>query len=582
MNKQYIFVKDTSREGSDQTKDFFSAFITCLNEEYGIDDSKVQIVRVADIGIHNAGVVVKILPQGVYYANISIEDVPRIIKETIIDGKIIDSLAVERGAKQMRIVLRNCGVIDPENIDDYCAVDGYRALKKVIEKGEQSYVIDELKKANLRGRGGGGFPTWMKWNFARLQNSAVKYIICNADEGDPGAYMDRSILEGDPHSVIEGMILGGYAVGASKGFFYVRAEYPLAIERLKKAIGQAREKGLLGENILGSSFSFDLDIRLGAGAFVCGEETALIASIEGKRGYPRPRPPYPSVCGLWNMPTVINNVETLANIPAIFLKGGEWFASIGTEKSKGTKVFALTGKVNNSGLIEVPMGITLREIVYDIGGGISSNAELKAVQTGGPSGGVIPEELLDTPVGYDELQQLGSIMGSGGMIVMDKTDCMVDISKFYLDFCVDESCGKCSPCRIGGFQMLGLLEKVTKGQATDADVDDLCRIANAMKKASLCGLGQTAPNPVLSTLKYFKDEYLEHVRDKKCRAGKCTEMFIFSIIDDRCKRCTLCVRSCPVNAISGSRETGFVIDANACIKCGQCFEVCKFDAIDRG
>ena len=476
-------------------------------------------------------------------------------------------------------MLRNCGVIDPEKIDDYIAHDGYQGLKAILFGRSPDDVIKELKESGLRGRGGGGFPTWMKWNFAKDIQSDEKYIICNGDEGDPGAYMDRSILEGDPHSVIEGMLIAGYAVGAAKGFFYIRAEYPLAIKRIQNAIEQARAYGLIGENILGSKFSFELEIRLGAGAFVCGEETALIASMEGKRGVPSPRPPYPSIKGLWSRPTVINNVETLANIPVIFTKGGKWFSAIGSQTSKGTKVFALTGKVKNSGLVEVPMGITIREIVFDIGGGVLDDKKIKAVQTGGPSGGVIPAEHLDTPVDYENLQKLGSIMGSGGMIVMDETDCMVDIAKFYLRFCVDESCGKCAPCRIGGYQMLGYLKKISKGQANMEDIEKLERICNTVKRASLCGLGQTAPNPVLSTLRFFRDEYEEHVKMKKCRSGKCVELLTYNIIHGKCKRCGFCAKNCPAQAISGNAKEGYKVDAGKCIRCGKCFEVCKFDAV---
>ncbi|HOU35896.1 MAG TPA: NADH-quinone oxidoreductase subunit NuoF, partial [Candidatus Omnitrophota bacterium] len=442
-------------------------------------------------------------------------------------------------------------------------------------------VIEEMKKSGLRGRGGAGFPTWMKWKFARAIAADEKYVICNGDEGDPGAYMDRSVLEGDPHSVIEGMIIAAFAIGATKGYFYIRAEYPLAVERIQKAIEDARTCGLLGQNILGSQFNFDVEVRLGAGAFVCGEETALIASIEGKRGTPRPRPPYPSVKGLWGKPTVINNVETLANIPYIFLKGGDHFAKAGTATSKGTKVFAVTGKVRNSGLVEVPMGITLREIVYDICGGTSSGKQLKAVQTGGPSGGVIPAEYLDTPVDYDNLQKLGSIMGSGGMIIMDEDDCLVDIAKFYLGFCVEESCGKCSPCRIGGTQMLRVLERITEGKGRIEDLDMLRRIAFAMQKASLCALGQTAANPVLSTVRYFEAEYKEHIVNKKCPSHKCSKLASYMIIQDKCKKCGLCQKHCPAGAIPGSREEGYTIKQDRCVKCGQCFEVCKFKAISK-
>jgi NADH:ubiquinone oxidoreductase subunit F (NADH-binding)/NAD-dependent dihydropyrimidine dehydrogenase PreA subunit len=439
--------------------------------------------------------------------------------------------------------------------------------------------VEELKKSGLRGRGGAGYPTWMKWNFARGMNSPEKYVICNGDEGDPGAYMDRSVLEGDPHSVLEGMIIAGYTIGSSKGYFYIRAEYPLAVERVQKAIDQATSAGLLGNNILGSNFNFELEIRLGAGAFVCGEETSLIASIEGKRGTPHPRPPYPSVKGLWGKPTIINNVETLANIPLLIAGGGTKFASVGTEKSKGTKVFALTGKVKNSGLVEVPMGITLREIVYDIGGGIINNRDIKAIQTGGPSGGVIPQEFLDTPVDYENLGKLGSIMGSGGMIAIDDTDCLVDLAKFYLKFCVDESCGKCAPCRLGGYQLLQILEKISGGNGELEDLNRLKKISYAMQKASLCGLGQSASNPVFSTIRYFEEEYKKHIVDKKCPAGKCKALISFKVISEKCKKCGLCMKNCPANAITGSREAGYIVDSQKCIKCGVCFDVCKFKAV---
>jgi NADP-reducing hydrogenase subunit HndC len=516
----------------------------------------------------------------VVYRNVNNDIARSIIEQHVCDKKILQHARYKiKEDKQLRVVLRNCGVIDPENIDDYIAHGGYQGLKDILFGGSAENVISELKESGLRGRGGGGFPTWMKWNFAKDIKSDEKYIICNGDEGDPGAYMDRSILEGDPHSVIEGMLVAGYAVGANKGFFYIRAEYPLAIERIQKAINQAKDYGLIGHEVLGSKFNFDLEIRLGAGAFVCGEETALIASIEGKRGVPSPRPPYPSIKGLWSRPTVINNFETLANIPIIFTKGSKWFSSIGSQTSKGTKVFALTGKVKNSGLIEVPMGITLREIVFDIGGGVLNDKKIKAVQTGGPSGGVIPVEHLDTPVDYENLQKLGSIMGSGGMIVMDETDCMVDISKFYLRFCVDESCGKCAPCRIGGYQMLDYLKKISKGQASMEDINKLERICYTTKKASLCGLGQTAPNPILSTLRFFKEEYEEHVRLKKCRSGKCADLLTYDIIQEKCKRCGLCFKNCPTQAIAGNAKEGYNIDAVKCIRCGKCFEVCKFDAV---
>ncbi len=578
--EKVVFIKDTNSGKADLTRHYagiFSKYARTL-----VEDRKVLIVRAADLGIYGKGLVVKIWPKNLYYVNVKEEDIPEIIEKSIIGDEIIDRLLFYPEAKQVRVVLRNCGIIDPEEIDEYISRDGYAGLEKVLFSMKPEDVIQELKISGLRGRGGGGFPTWMKWNFARGVESDQKYIICNADEGDPGAYMDRSVLEGDPHSVIEGMIIAGYAVGASKGYIYIRAEYPLAIQRVQKAIEQAYDYGLLGEYILGSGFGFDVEIRLGAGAFVCGEETALIASIEGKRGTPRPRPPYPSIKGLWGKPTVINNVETLANVPVIMLRGGRWFAGIGTETSKGTKVFALTGKVRNSGLIEVPMGTTLREIVVDIGGGIVGGKKIKAVQTGGPSGGVIPESLLDTPVDYENLQKLGSIMGSGGMIVMSEEDCMVDISKFYLKFCVDESCGKCAPCRIGGTQLLGLLEKITAGEGEESDLEKISLICKAMQKASLCGLGQTAPNPVISTMRYFPEEYEEHVKEKKCRAGKCKKLIRYEIIPERCVRCGMCYINCPVEAITGSKAKGFVIQQDRCIKCGKCYEVCKFGAIMLG
>ncbi len=551
----------------------------------GID---AELMKCGCLGMCYAEPLVEIERHGVLegtYGNVDEKAAAEIIQHHLVKGNPqaaeISKYRIVTSEKQIRIVLRNCGVIDPENIEDYLAQDGYQGLKKVLAKGAPDKVLEELKLSGLRGRGGGGFPTWMKWSFARGVQADQKFIICNGDEGDPGAYMDRSVLEGDPHSVLEGMIIAGFTVGASRGFFYIRAEYPLAIERIQKAIDQAHEYGLLGEHILGTKFSFDLEVRLGAGAFVCGEETALIASIEGKRGCPTPRPPYPSVKGLWGKPTVINNVETLANVPVILNKGGEWFSQIGTKDSKGTKVFALTGKVKNTGLVEVPMGITLREIVFDIGGGTANGKKIKAIQTGGPSGGVIPEQFFDTPVDYENLQKLGSIMGSGGMIVMDEDDCMIDIAKFYLGFCVDESCGKCAPCRIGGTQLLGYLKDISEGKASEEDLSKMRRIASSMQKASLCGLGQTASNPVLSTLQYFEEEYRAHIKDKRCSAGKCTQLFNYSIIQEKCRRCTLCQRNCPVGAIPGDREQGFWIVPEKCIRCGQCFEVCKFGAIKR-
>lgn len=578
MNKTILLIKDTAVSG-DKARDLQSVFQKTARE-LGLEDS-VQIVRVSDLGIYDQGVVVKVLPNDLIYANVKPEHVEKILKLTVKDGTVIEDLILKNVVSQTRIVLRNCGVIDPQNIEEYIALGGYKSVAKCLFDMTPETVIDEMKKSGLRGRGGAGFPTWMKWNLARKSVGEDKYVICNGDEGDPGAYMDRSVLEGDPHSVIEGMMIAGYAIGAKHGFFYIRAEYPLAISRIEMAMKQAYAAGLLGKNILGSSFSFDLEIRLGAGAFVCGEETALIASIEGRRGTPRPRPPFPSDKGLWDTPTIINNVETLATIAYIFQKGGDRFASIGTEKSKGTKVFAVTGKVKHSGLVEIAMGTPLRDIVYHISGGVLDNKKLIAIQTGGPSGGVIPEKYLNTPVSYEHLIELGSIMGSGGMIVMDETDCMVDISKFYLRFCVDESCGKCAPCRIGGYQMLKLLEKITDGEAAQEDIDTIRRIAQTMQKASLCALGQTAPNPVLSTLRYFDEEYRQHVEDKKCRAGKCTKLIEFTISDTLCKKCSLCVKNCPVGAISGDKEHGYKIDQAKCTKCGRCFEVCKFEAIVR-
>jgi NADH:ubiquinone oxidoreductase subunit F (NADH-binding)/NAD-dependent dihydropyrimidine dehydrogenase PreA subunit len=578
MEKPIIYIKDTSLTG-DSSREIQTQLIKTAREK-GIED--LQVIRVADLGIYNKGIAVKVLPLDITYINVKSSDVEKIIQTTIKEGTPIEDLLLKNPVVQTRIVLRNCGVIDPESIEDYISRRGYEAVGKCLFDMTPETVIEEMKKSGLRGRGGAGFPTWMKWNLARGSFGTEKYVICNADEGDPVAYMDRSVLEGDPHSVIEGMIIAGFAIGASKGFAYVRAEYPLAIERVQNAINQAYAQGLLGKNILGSKFTFDLEIRLGAGAFVCGEETALIASIEGKRGTPKPRPPYPSDRGVWDKPTIINNVETLANIPVIFQKGADWFSSIGTEKSKGSKVFAVTGKVKHSGLVEIAMGTPLRDIVFGISGGVlSPERKMIAVQTGGPSGGVIPEKHFDTPVSYEHLIELGSIMGSGGMIVMDEDDCLVDISKFYLKFCVDESCGKCAPCRVGGYQMLTILERISEGKGTMDDIATIKRIAQGMQKASLCALGQTAPNPVMSTLKYFESEYLDHIQKKTCRAGKCTKLLSFKIITDKCKKCKLCVTNCPVNAISGDREKGYTIDQDKCIKCGRCFDVCKFEAIAR-
>ncbi len=557
--------------------------------------SEAQVVRTGCFGFCEKGPIVKVLPDETFYVCVKPEDAKEIVAEHVIKGRPVQRLLYDKSQskvnakledigfyqKQFRIVLRNCGVINPEKIDEYIARDGYAALAKALTEMTPDDIIAEVKKAGIRGRGGAGFPTWMKWNFTKQAPGDEKYIVCNADEGDPGAYMDRSTIEGDPHSILEAMAIAGRAVGASHGVIYIRAEYPLAIAHLETALKQAREYGLLGKDILGTGFDFDIELRLGAGAFVCGEETALLASTMGKRGMPIPRPPFPAVSGLWAKPTVINNVETWANIPVIILKGGEWFSKIGTEKSTGTKVFALTGKINNSGLIEVPMGITLREIIYDIGGGIRGGKKFKAVQTGGPSGGVITADYLDVPIDYEHLQALGSIMGSGGMIVMDEDDCMVDVARFYQEFCVDESCGKCAPCRIGTRTLLTLLEKIADGKGELDDIKKIEHVGRAMQKAALCGLGQTAPNPVLSTLRYFRDEYLEHINDKKCRAGKCKNLVAYAIDPAKCKGCTACARKCPAGAITGEVKKPHAIDPAKCIKCGVCMSTCKFGAVLR-
>lgn len=556
--------------------------------------SDVQIVKTGCFGFCEKGPIVKVLPSESFYVEVKPEDAKDIIAEQVVKGREVKRLLyrkdqktaenvkvedIEFYQKQFRIVLRNCGVINPESIEEYIARDGYRALEKVLFEMTPEQVVAEIKASGLRGRGGAGFPTGMKWETAMKVQSDIKYIVCNADEGDPGAYMDRSTIEGDPHSVLEAMIIAGKAIGANMGYVYIRAEYPLAIERLKTAIAQAKEMGLMGKNILNSGFDFDVEIRLGAGAFVCGEETALLKSIEGNRGMPIPKPPFPAIKGLWGKPTVINNVETLANIPVILTKGAAWFASIGTEKSKGTKVFALTGKINNSGLIEVPMGTTLREIIFDIGGGIKGGKKFKGVQTGGPSGGIIVEKDLDTPISYESLVALGSMMGSGGMIVMDEDDCVVDVSKFYMAFCVDESCGKCSPCRIGTKQMYNLLDKISKGNGEVKDLENLEKIGKAMTKASLCMLGGSAANPTLSTIRHFRDEYIEHIVDHKCGAGKCKDLVVYSIDAEKCIGCGLCARKCPVPCIAGEKKKPHVIDASRCIKCGECFKACKFGAV---
>ncbi len=557
--------------------------------------AEAQVVRTGCFGFCEKGPIVKVLPDETFYVSVKAADAKEIVAEHVIKGRPVARLLYDKSQshlntkledvsfyqKQFRIVLRNCGAIDPEKIDEYIARDGYAALSKVLTEMTPDQVVDEMRKSGLRGRGGAGFPTWMKWKFSKEAVADQKYVVCNADEGDPGAYMDRSTIEGDPHSVLEAMAIAGRTIGASKGVVYIRAEYPLAIEHLETAIKQAREYGLLGKDILGTGFDFDVEIRLGAGAFVCGEETALLASTMGKRGMPIPRPPFPAVSGLWQKPTVINNVETYANVPVILLRGGDWFAKIGTPKSTGTKVFALTGKINNSGLIEVPMGITLREIIYDIGGGIRGGKMFKAVQTGGPSGGVITADYLDTPIDYEHLQALGSIMGSGGMIVMDEDDCMVDVARFYQEFCVDESCGKCAPCRIGTRVLLNLLEKIAAGKGVRGDLDKIREVGTAMQKAALCGLGQTAPNPVLSTMKYFEAEYAAHIDEKRCPAGKCKQLVTYSIDPAKCIGCTLCARKCPVDAIAGERQKPHEIRQETCIKCGECLKACKFGAVSR-
>ena len=560
---------------------------------------EVKVVQTGCFGLCALGPVVIIYPEGTFYSQVQESDVAEIVSEHLLKGRLVDRLVykdadesvIEEAGKtislndtnfyktQKRVALRNCGLIDPENIDEYIAMDGYAALGKVLTEMKPEDVVQIVKDSGLRGRGGGGFPTGLKWSFTAANAADQKYVVCNADEGDPGAFMDRSVLEGDPQCLIEAMAICVYATGATEGYVYVLAEYPIAVKRLQMAIDQAREYGLLGKNIFDSGFDFDLFIRLGAGAFVCGEETALMTSIEGNRGEPRPRPPYPAVKGLFGKPTTENNVETFANIPQIILKGADWFASMGTEKSKGTKVFALGGKIENTGLVEIPMGTTLREIIYDIGGGIPNGKKFKAAQTGGPSGGCIPMSLIDTPIDYDNLTAIGCMMGSGGLIVMDEDNCMVDIAKFFLDFTVDESCGKCAPCRIGTKRMMEILEKITDGNGTLEDIDKLEELAYYIKENSLCGLGQTAPNPVLATLKFFREEYIAHVVDKKCPAGVCKKLLNYVIEADKCKGCTLCARKCPVGAINGTVKNPHTIDTAKCIKCGACMDSCKFGAI---
>ena len=564
----------------------------------GLSD-EIKVVQTGCFGLCALGPIMIVYPEGTFYSRVTEADVTEIVEEHLLKGRVVDRLVYNEPAvgsgkhevaslsdtgfykTQMRVALRNCGVINPEEIDEYIGVDGYQALGTVLTSMRPEEVIDLMKRSGLRGRGGAGFPTGLKWEFAAKNASDEKYVICNADEGDPGAFMDRSVLEGDPHAVLEAMTIAGYAIGAHHGYIYVRAEYPIAVKRLQIAIGQAREYGLLGKNIFDSGFDFDIDIRLGAGAFVCGEETALITSIEGNRGEPKNKPPFPANKGLFGKPTIINNVETLANIPQIIVKGPEWFASMGTESSKGTKVFALGGKIVNTGLVEIPMGTTLREIIYDIGGGIPNGKAFKAAQTGGPSGGCIPAKHLDTPIDYENLKAIGSMMGSGGLIVMDEDNCMVDIARFFLEFTVDESCGKCVPCRIGTRRLLELLDKIIAGNGTLEDIDKMEELCYYIQKNALCALGQTAPNPVLSTLKYFRDEYEAHVVEKRCPAGVCKKLLRYEIDPDKCKGCTACARKCPVGAIEGKVREAHVIDKAKCIKCGACMETCKFGAISK-
>ena len=562
-----------------------------LIKEKGIEN--VQVIKTGCFGLCSKGPIVIVRPEDTFYSMVSVDDCEEIINSHILENKIVERLLCKdiNGTivkkldelpfykKQKRIALKNCGVINPEDIDEYIAFDGYKALEKVLTNMSQDEVIDEISKSGLRGRGGAGFPTGKKWSFVKQETSKQKYVVCNADEGDPGAFMDRSILEGDPNLIIEAMTIAGFAVGANQGYIYVRAEYPIAVKRLEIAINQARKYGLLGKDIFGTKFSFDIDIRLGAGAFVCGEETALLESIEGRRGQPRLKPPYPAHSGLWNCPTLINNVETYANITAIILNGADWYSQIGTETSKGTKVFALGGNVNNVGLVEVPMGTTLREIIFDIGGGIPNGREFKAAQTGGPSGGCIPKEYLDVKIDYESLKSIGSMMGSGGLIVMDDTKCMVNIAKFYLEFTVSESCGKCTPCRIGTKRLLETLQKICDGKGEMSDIDNLKELSNTIIKSSVCGLGQTAPNPVVSTMKYFMDEYIEHVQEHKCRAKECKNLTTIEIDEEKCEGCDLCKKACPVQAISGELRQVHKIDQSKCIKCRSCLQACPFKAI---
>ncbi|MEQ7201036.1 NADH-quinone oxidoreductase subunit NuoF [Enterococcus avium] len=571
-------------------------FVNALKEELAKNEltNKVNIVKTGCFGLCAQGPIVIIYPEAVFYHQVQPKHAKKIVSDHLINGKLVEKLLYHDSDtkeiinklmdtpfyhKQKRVALRNCGRINPEKIEEYFAFDGYQALATVVNEYSRDDVLSLLETSGLRGRGGAGFPTFMKWSFAKASQSDQKYVICNADEGDPGAFMDRSVLEGDPHAIIEAMAIAGYTIGANQGYIYVRAEYPIAVNRLRIAIKQAREKGLLGKNIFGSDFSFDLDLRLGAGAFVCGEETALLESIEGHRGEPRPRPPFPAVKGLFGKPTIVNNVETLANIPQIILKGPEWFASFGTEKSKGTKVFALGGKIQNTGLVEIPMGTTLREIVEDIGGGIPAGKKFKAAQTGGPSGGCIPAEHYDVPIDYENLKKIGSMMGSGGLIVMDEDNCMVDIAKFFLEFTVEESCGKCVPCRVGTKRLLEILEKITLGKATLDDLDRMEELCHHIQENSLCGLGQTAPNPVLSTLRYFREEYEAHVLERRCPSGVCKNLIQYRILPDKCTGCRACAKGCPVSAISGEVKQAHEIDQSICTKCGLCIDTCRYDAI---
>jgi len=557
-------------------------------------EKEIKVVETGCMGPCDLGPIIMVFPDGVFYRKLKPEDAEEIVAQHLLKGKLVTRLLHQQdGAdnpagsydqldffkRQTRIALRNTGIINPESLDEYIARDGYRALGQALSQMTPQQVVEVIKESGLRGRGGAGFPTGLKWQFTAASPGYPKYVVCNADEGDPGAFMDRSILEGDPHSVLEAMAICGYAIGSPKGYMYVRAEYPLAVERLEIAIDKARSYGILGENIFGTGFGFDVEIRVGAGAFVCGEETALLASIEGRRGEPRPKPPFPAQQGLWGKPTVINNVETLASIPAIILRGAQWYAGIGTEKSKGTKVFALAGKINNTGLVEVPMGTSLKEIIFDIGGGIPNGKKFKAVQTGGPSGGCIPEEYLDTPVDYESLTKLGTIMGSGGMIIVDEDTCMVDLAKFFLEFVQEESCGKCAPCRIGTKRMLEILQRITVGKGQESDIDLLEELSQAIKDSALCGLGQTAPNPVLSTLRYFREEYMAHVRDKKCPAGACVDLLEYYIDPKACQGCGACRKACPSGAISGEKKKPHILDPEKCLRCGSCMPKCKFGAV---